>query len=166
MTATPDNRPPENSPTANTPSGNTPAGEPTTAPSGQPEDLVYLSDAWLAAADAALADLKPLETELRIGFRVGDGTADDTTHQLVLGPDRVGAERGLDGATVTMTMSWELAVAIAEGRSSAQRAFLDGKIQLGGEPGVLLGHQAALSEIDDRLAELRARTRYETGQAS
>ena len=59
-----------------------------------------------------------------------------------------------------MTMGWELAMAVNQGRDSAQRAFLDGRLVLGGDPGVLLGHQERLAAVDDALAELRARTRY------
>lgn len=122
--------------------------------------IPYLSDPWLTEANAQLADLTPLEDELRVGFRVTGGPGGNAEHQLVLGPDRVGAERGVEGAAVVLTMAWELAVEIGQGRTSAQRAFLDGRIQLGGEPGVLLGHQSRLAEIDDRLADLRARTIY------
>ena len=59
-----------------------------------------------------------------------------------------------------MTLSWEVAVAIATGRASAQRAFLDGDLQLGGDTGLLLGHQRALTDIEDRLDELRAETDF------
>ena len=122
--------------------------------------IPYLSDPWLSEADTRLADLNPLDEEIRVGFRVTGGPDGDAEHQLVLGPDRVGAERGVEGAAVVLTMAWELAVEIGQGRTSAQRAFLDGRIQLGGEPGVLLGHQSRLAEIDDRLADLRADTAY------
>lgn len=124
------------------------------------EGIPYLSDRWLAAADAALADLTPLATELRIGFVVTGEPGGDRAHQLVLGPNRVGVERGLESASVTMTMDRALAVEIARGETSAQRAFLAGRLQLSGSPGVLLGHQSELADIDDRLAPLRARTRF------
>lgn len=125
--------------------------------------LRYLGDDWLAAADASLANLSPLEGEVRIGFHVSEGVASTTktwAHVLVLGPDRVGTERGLDGAAVTLHLDWDVAVSINQGNVSAQRAFLDGRIVLDGDPGVLLGHQAALAAIEDRLSDLRARTAY------
>ena len=52
------------------------------------------------------------------------------------------------------------ACAIAQGLTGAQRAFLDGKIQLGGDTTALLGHQGQLSQIDDQLSGLRAQTVY------
>ncbi|MDH3679090.1 MAG: SCP2 sterol-binding domain-containing protein [Acidimicrobiia bacterium] len=125
------------------------------------DDLIpYLSDRWLAAANAALADLPPLDIELRVGFVVTGGPEGDREHQLILGPHQVGAERGVEAVSVTMTMDHGLAIEIANGRTSAQRAFLDGRLQLSGSAGALLGHQKALNDIDDRLAALRARTRF------
>lgn len=125
--------------------------------------LRYLGDDWLVAANTSLAELPPLEGEVRVGFHVSEGGASATktwTHVLVLGPDRVGIERGLDGAAVTLHLDWDLAVSINQGNVSAQRAFLDGRIVLVGDPGVLLGHPAALAAIDDHLSDLRARTAY------
>ena len=124
--------------------------------------LRYLSDEWVAAADAGLADVPPLDTGVRIGFRVREGARSEATHDhvLVLGPLRTGIERGLDGAALTLSLDWDLAVSINRGELSAQRAFLDGQILLDGDPSVLLGHQASLAAIDDRLADLRARTSY------
>ncbi|MGI9616880.1 MAG: hypothetical protein ACR2QO_28450 [Acidimicrobiales bacterium] len=132
---------------------------------GDPREppLQYLSDAWLEAADAALADQDPLPVVLRVGYRVIGGPPDGASvlsHTLVLGPERVGVVGGLDQPTVTLTMDWEVAVAIAQGHASAQRAFLDGLVQLGGRPDALLGHQDDLSSVDDRLAPVRAVTTY------
>ena len=56
----------------------------TVSPPSEPQ-LRYLSDDWLGAADRALGDLAPLDTDLRIGFRIEGGPDGDTTHQLVLG---------------------------------------------------------------------------------
>jgi hypothetical protein len=107
--------------------------------------------------------MQPLAAPLRVGYRVTDCPPDGTTtnsHTLVLGPERVGIAAGLDEPTVTFTMAWDVAVAIAEGDTSAQRAFLDGLALLSGQPGALLGHQAELSAVDDLLAAVRARTLY------
>jgi hypothetical protein len=120
----------------------------------------FLSKEWLTAADEAVAELSPVASAVVVGFEVTGGPAGDSAHCLVLGPDRVGARPGTSDAALTLTMSWELAVAISRGEASAQRAFLDGRLQLGGDPSVLLGHQQQLAEIDDRLAGLRDRTRY------
>jgi hypothetical protein len=65
-----------------------------------------------------------------------------------------------------MTMDWDLAVAVSRGQESGQRAFLDGRLMMAGDPVILLGHQAHLIEVGDVLAQLRSRTFYgqqETG---
>ncbi|MGF1596280.1 MAG: hypothetical protein ACFCVK_05020 [Acidimicrobiales bacterium] len=130
------------------------AQEETTAP------VLFLSDEWLAAADQALAAVRPLAEPVRVGYRVTGGPAGTSTHRLILGPDRVGAERSDGDDELALTLDWDLAVAINRGEQNAQQAFLDGRIQIGGDPRILLGHQVQLAEIDDRLASLRARTTY------
>ncbi|MDH4077863.1 MAG: SCP2 sterol-binding domain-containing protein [Acidimicrobiia bacterium] len=124
------------------------------------EPIEFLSDAWVAAADAALARLTPVPGPLVVAVTVTGGRGGDHRYRLVLGPDRVGAEPGPGPAAVTMTMSLDLAVAVNQGRESAQRAFLDGRLVLGGDPVVLLGHASQLAAVDDTLAPLRARTRF------
>ncbi len=125
------------------------------------EDRIeFLSEAWVAAADAALGRLTPVPAPLVVAVTVTGGPAGDRCYRLVLGPDRVGAEPGPGPAAVTMTMGWNLAVAVNQGRESAQRAFLDGRLVLGGDPVVLLGHAQHLAAVDDALAPLRARTAF------
>lgn len=122
--------------------------------------FLYLSDAWLAAANSAVSDLEPLESELIVGMHVVDGPEGDRSYHMTLGAGPVGIGPGLDNAGVTMTMKWSLAVAIAKGLKGAQRSFLDGEIQLGGDAGQLLGHQKQLADLDDRLAKVRSRTDF------
>ncbi len=120
----------------------------------------YLSQDWLDRADAALTDLQPVPSDLAVGVTVTGGPAGDRRYRLVLGPDRVAVSGDPEPAGVRMTLSWDDAVAIAQGRSSAQRAFLDGRLRLGGDTSLLLGHQEALAAIDDRLGALRADTEF------
>lgn len=122
--------------------------------------LGYLSDGWLTEADRALATLVPVAGPLVVGFRVTGGPGGERRYRLVLGPDRVGAEAGAEGASVTMTVHWDLAVALAQGVISAQRAFLDGGLTVEGDPVVLLGYQDQLAQVDDVLAGLRSRTDF------
>lgn len=124
------------------------------------EPIEFLSDAWVAAADAALSRLTPVPGPLVVAVTVTGGPGGERRYRLVLGPDRVGAEPGPGPATVAMTMAWDLAVAVNQGRESAQRAFLDGRLTLGGDPVVLLGHAQQLAAVDDALAPLRARTSF------
>lgn len=121
----------------------------------------FLSDEWLAETNTLLAAITPLDQSVVVGYHVLEGPEGPSTHKMILGPTLVGVQRGLDGANVTLTMDWPLATAINRGQQSAQRAFLDGQISVDGDLTVLLGRQTALSEIDDQLAGLRARTTYE-----
>lgn len=131
------------------------------SPSAHPGPVVdYLSDQWLAEADRALAALPPVAGPLVVGFRVRGGPRGDRAYRLVLGPDRVGVEPGADGASVTMNMGWDLAVSLAQGTASAQRAFLEGALSVEGDPVVLLGHHDQLARVDDVLADLRLRTDF------
>ncbi|MGI9595399.1 MAG: hypothetical protein ACR2QK_04525 [Acidimicrobiales bacterium] len=124
------------------------------------ERLRYLSDRWLDEADRRLASLTPLPASVSVGMAVLGGPDGDRLYRLVLGPDRVGVALGLADSGVHMTLAWEVAVDIAQGRASAQRAFLDGRMQLGGDTSLLLGYQQQLADIEDRLDRLRADTDF------
>jgi hypothetical protein len=121
--------------------------------------VLFLGDEWLAQADVGLGRLTPVSGAVAIGFVVTGGPIGERRYRLVLGPDRVGADRE-PAVSVTLTMGWDLAVALNQGRASAQQAVLDGRIGLAGDPVVLLGHQEQLAGVDDVLADLRARTVY------
>lgn len=124
------------------------------------EPVPYLSDRWLQRADRELRGLTPIPDPVSVGMRVTGGPDGDRLYRLILGPDRVGIEAGLADSGVRMTLVWDVATAIAQGRASAQRAFLDGRLQLGGDTSLLLGYQQQLADIDDRLDELRAATDF------
>ncbi|MEM7338345.1 MAG: hypothetical protein AAF467_06855 [Actinomycetota bacterium] len=129
------------------------------------DEVLFLSDAWVEAADAALTSVAGADEMATavVAYRVTGGPDGDCEHHLVLGADRPRMVRpGPDATspTVTLTMPYDLAVAVNQGVESAQRAVLDGRIDLNGQPDVLLAHQAPLGAVDDLLAPLRARTRY------
>ena len=121
----------------------------------------YLSDQWLSRADTALGVLEPLNAAVLIGFVVEGGPEGDRPYMLELGPQAVRVVPGVDErAAVTLRLDWAVAVGIATGEASAQRAFLDGELVVGGDIGVLLGNQKVLATIDDHLAILRAETEF------
>ena len=122
--------------------------------------LRYLSDEWLAEADAALAGLAPLPRPLTVGFVVTGGPDGDRSYRIRLGPEQVRLWSGREDAPVALVQAWSTARAIAQGERSAQRAFLDGDIRIDGDVTALLGHQQALAGIEDRLADLRSRTSF------
>lgn len=124
----------------------------------------YLSDSWLHAADRALQGLEPVPVSLVVGFLVEGGPDGDRRYSVRFGPESVGIISGTDAAGVVLQLDWNLAVGVALGQDSAQRAFLDGGLRLAGDVTLLLVHGAALAAFDDRLATLRATTDF--GDAS
>lgn len=56
------------------------------------------------------------------------------------------------------TTDFSTATQIATGGLAAQRAFVEGRLRVGGDLGALIRHQKALSTIDDALAGVRSRT--------
>ena len=122
--------------------------------------MKYLSDEWIDAANSAVEAMPATTEAVAIGYVITDGQGGDRSYSIVLGPDTVAVVAGVDSAGVVMTMDVELATAIAKGESSAQRAFLDGRIRLGGDARVLLGNSESMTDIDTRLAKLRDLTVY------
>ncbi len=126
----------------------------------------YLSQEWLAEADAAVQGLTPVDSPLTVTMVVNGGPSGRYSYQIVLGPGQVRLRPVEDDsaesstADVSMMLDWDVAIGVAQGRIGAQRAFLDGDIQLGGDVTRLLGHQEALATVDDRLVDLRARTDF------
>jgi len=134
------------------------------------DSVEYLSPDWFRLADEAVATLAAIPSPVTVAVRVVDlpGNRADVPYRLVLGPDRIRilatktgvAPSETERGDVTLTMSYEIASAIARGEIGAQRAFLDGEVRLGGDTTALLGHQADLADIEDRLSDLRSRTTY------
>ena len=56
------------------------------------------------------------------------------------------------------TTDYATAARIAAGRLGAQRAFVEGRLRVGGDLSLLIRHHKVLSTIDDALAGVRART--------
>ncbi len=121
----------------------------------------YLSDSWLHAADQALQGLEPLRVSLVVGYLVEGGPDGDRRYSVRFGPESVGIISGTDTADIVLQLDWNLAVGVALGQDSAQRAFLDGALRLSGDVNLLLAHSATLASFDDRLVTLRATTDYD-----
>ncbi len=49
---------------------------------------------------------------------------------------------------------------MAAGELPAQRAFVEGRLRVGGDLSQLVAHQRTLAAIDDALADVRAATTY------
>lgn len=64
-------------------------------------------------------------------------------------------------ADLSFTTSYATAAQIAAGTLSAQRAFIEGRLKVGGDLSLLISHQRAVAAVDDALAPVRAQTTYE-----
>jgi putative sterol carrier protein len=126
----------------------------------------YLSDQWLDEADAALrADGGLADAtsglDLTVAYEV-TGTPDGKrSYALVFGKGPVSVLRPAPAdAPVTFSLDYDTAAEIARGEVSAQAAFMQGRLKLGGDVNVLIRDGSALDGVADALADLRARTGY------
>ncbi|MBX3313335.1 MAG: SCP2 sterol-binding domain-containing protein [Actinobacteria bacterium] len=124
----------------------------------------FLSDAWLRALDDAarsderLADLAS-GPELVVQQEVVGGPGGDVTYHVRIAE---GAVRFVAGpvaeADVRFRQDHATAVGIASGRSSAQRAFMAGALQVGGDLRMLVDRGDLLAALTDVFARVRAAT--------
>lgn len=123
----------------------------------------FLSAEWITALDQALAGgARPaLPEPLVIQHVVTDGPDGEVVYHLRLDAAGSGAVPGrADDPTVTFTQTYATAAAISSGTASAQAAFMAGDLRLGGRVDALLANHAAIAELDDVLAPLRASTEF------
>ena len=127
----------------------------------------YLSPEWLdaareaVAADGALA--RALAGVTLTVEQTVDGTPDGTVRWHVAVDDgKVTLTPGPAARPdVCFTTTWDTAVAVARGELAAQRAFVEGRLRVGGDLRVLIDHHRAVAAVDDALDALRADTTYD-----
>ena len=126
----------------------------------------YLSTEWLDAAGAALASDDALAAALAgVTLTVEqavDGTPDGTVRwHVTIDDGKVALTPGPAARPdLRFTTSYPVAAAVARGAESAQRAFIEGGLRVGGDLSLLIAHQRTLATIDDALAAVRAATTY------
>jgi len=125
----------------------------------------YLSPDWMEAVRGAIGDdksVRPATAGVRLtvehvatagprGTVCWHITIDDGEVALVEGP--------AVNPDLRFTTDYATAARIAAGGLGAQRAFVEGRLRVGGDLSLLIRHHKALSTIDDVLAGVRARTR-------
>lgn len=95
------------------------------------------------------------------------GADDDFTYHVAFEDGRVSVRVGpAPSATIRFRQDLATALAIATGAMSAQRAFMTGKLRVGGDLSVLLTHGEALAELDDVFAAVRDRTELPSVEGS
>jgi hypothetical protein len=130
--------------------------------------LAYLSDEWISAVDEALrADpavrAAAADVALEIEQAVTGGPGGDRAYRLRFHHGDVGAVPAPEGGPepdIRFSCDWDTAVAVALGKSSAQAAFLAGRLRLGGDSRRLTAHARLLNPLDDVFAAVRARTDF------
>lgn len=134
--------------------------------------LTFLSDEWIAALNQAVADDEELarltaEVSLVIEQEVTGGPLGDVVYHVAFDRGRVSVRPGAAAhPTVRFSQDHDTAAAIATGQGSAQRAFMTGRLRVGGDLRVLLAHGEVLSQLDDVFAGVRARTTPPVGAAA
>jgi SCP-2 sterol transfer family len=127
----------------------------------------YLSPEWMAAAGRALAADAGLGAALAgldvvICQEVTGAPAGDITWHVTVGEGVVRLVPGPpeDPADLRFRTDYATAAAIAAGELPAPRAFVEGRLRIGGDLSLLVAHQRTLAAVDDALAGVRAATTY------
>jgi hypothetical protein len=126
----------------------------------------YLSDEWMDEADRSLRASEALaeattDVDLTVAYEVAGAPDGKRTYALCFDRGAVSLQREVPtGAPVTFALDYTTATEIARGDLSAQAAFMQGRLKLGGDVNVLIRDGAALDGVTDALADLRARTEY------
>jgi hypothetical protein len=125
-------------------------------------DLVYLSDAWIAALDEAAASHQGLQaaavgTTLVIEYRVASDPPALWHITFNQGEVRVRAGPAEEPDAWFETRP-AAARALFDGSLDPLRAVIDGDLSIGGDPRRLLDHREILGGIGDVFAGVRAAT--------
>lgn len=131
--------------------------------------LEFLSPAWIealheaASSSASLAEAAA-DLELSVEQTVEGTPAGEVQYHVRFdhGTVQVGAGP-LPDATVRFRQDLATATSIADGSGSAQRAFMTGRLRVGGDLRVLLAHGDLLAQLDDAFAPVRERTSFAAG---
>jgi hypothetical protein len=125
----------------------------------------YLSDEWMTEAAAALAaapaPVDGADDAVVLQYDVTAAPGGKRSYALRFDGSGIQLDPGAHkDASASFTLDYDVAAQIAQGQLSAQAAFMQGRLKLGGDVMVLVRQHALLDGLDDALAELRSRTEY------
>lgn len=132
----------------------------------------FLSPEWVDAFNTAVRQVEVPEPGPDAALATSDGTfsvcqivtggpAGDTATTLHVEGGRVTMTSGASSAAqVTVSMTWDDAVAMANGTLSAVDALSAGRIRVRGDFGVVMASQEILGALAPRIAELNQETTY------
>jgi putative sterol carrier protein len=113
--------------------------------------LAIARDASLARATAGV--------RLTIEHVVVDGPEGTARWHVTIDDGEVALSKGpAVDPDLRFTTDYATASSIAAGTLGAQRAFVEGRLRVGGDLAALIRHHKALATIDDALAGVRVRT--------
>ena len=122
-----------------------------------PAMVPFLSREWVEALDASLA-ASAFAPGLRL---VIQHLVDDAAYHVEVEGERARVRAGrADAPTVTFTQDRATAAAIAEGRLSAQQAFMSGRLTVRGDLAALTGSQEVMEELDRAFRSVRQQTAF------
>ena len=121
----------------------------------------FLTEAWIDEIDAAVqAVALPDDVQLVVQQVVTDAGG-DVPYVIAIADGRVRVRSGrAERSDVSFTQDRATAAAIARGELSAQVAFLDGRLRLGGDLRAVLARAGDLAALDDAFAATRAATEW------
>lgn len=126
--------------------------------------MLYLSDEWLAAADAAI---RTAAATAPAGRLIIEQHIDElVSYRVVIAPDEACLSRleddrpTLDRADAVFSQSEATARSIARRDTDAHQAFLLGQIRFDGDVDVLITHREAFAWLDEVLAPVVAATSF------
>lgn len=121
----------------------------------------FLTQAWIDDLDAASSAVST-PAHLRVVVQqVITGNGPDVAYAIEISDGRMRVRAGRnDASDVSFTQDRATAAAIAQGTLSAQVAFMDGRLRLGGDLRSVLAHAGDLAAIDDAFAAVRDATTW------
>ena len=120
----------------------------------------FLSDDYMTEATAALSSHAGFagaiaNTQLALQFVVTDGPDGESRYYVEVRDGAAAMASGdLADAEVTITSTFDTAVAISKGELNTQMAFVTGKITVGGNMAQLMMNATVLGEFANALSDL------------
>jgi hypothetical protein len=126
--------------------------------------LVFLSDAWLDALDAALRgdrELKTAEPVVVEQVVLDVPSRGEVRYRMVIDDDGARVERGASpDADLRLSVDYVTACALISGGTNAQTALAAGRLRIGGDLAVLAARMGEIGALGDAAAQLRADTEF------
>lgn len=118
----------------------------------------YLSPQWIEtlAETVGTVELATDTPDVCIEHTVTGAPDGDVVYHLRISDAALSAAEGrADNADVRFTQTYESALAIARGETSAQAAFMSGRLRVGGDVRALIDSASVFEDLDRALSPLR-----------